>query len=194
LAHDDHPHPFDSQTRELVRRKAGQLARRAGFTAQDRDDLEQDLSVLLLKRWPSFDPNRGTPEAFATIVLNSGVANLLRDRLALWRRQGRIVSLQERATGPNGEEACLADSVPQGAPGSGHRPYRRLSDELARLAGHVREVLDRLPPDLRELAELLKEHSMADAARVIGLPRSTLYARRRKLREHFEAAGLTNFC
>lgn len=51
------------------------------------------------------------------------------------------------------------------------------------------EVLDRLPPDLGRIAELLKVMSLSDAARELGIPKTTLWNRLAVLRRHFAAAG-----
>jgi transposase-like protein len=53
--------------------------------------------------------------------------------------------------------------------------------------------MQRLPPRLAQLAEKLKEHSLAEAARQLGTPRSTLQGWVRQLRERFEQAELQHY-
>jgi RNA polymerase sigma factor (sigma-70 family) len=193
LANNDHPFGLDPCAAELIRRKAQHLVRRPGFSIQDYDDVAQDLTLLLLRRWPSFDPERGSPHAFITTVLRNAAANLLRDRVTRLRRQGRLCSLQDRVPGPDGRKIDRAETLGQEVAGARRRNYPRPSAEVARLGSRVMELLDQLPPDLRELAELLKEHPLAEVARILAVPRTTLYARTRRLREWFGHRGLPDF-
>ena len=48
---------IDPYAAGLIRFKARQLVGQAGFTASDRNDLEQDLILDLLRRLPKYDPN-----------------------------------------------------------------------------------------------------------------------------------------
>jgi transcriptional regulator of acetoin/glycerol metabolism len=64
------------------------------------------------------------------------------------------------------------------------RQFRPLgAAEAARLALDLAEVLSRVPPELRELADALAEAgSVKEAARALGMSRSGVYRRLRRLR------------
>ena len=54
-------------------------------------------------------------------------------------------------------------------------------------------VLATLPRPARELCERLKKDTVAEVARQMGVPRSTLRDDIARLRDHFRAMGLTFF-
>ena len=49
------------------------------FQPEDVEDIEQDLLLYVLERADQFDPNQGNHKAFVTRILQSGVAQMLRD-------------------------------------------------------------------------------------------------------------------
>jgi len=58
----------------------------------------------------------------------------------------------------------------------------------------VSRALSRIPPDLRDLAELLMLQPKRDAAREAGISRSTLYKRGLgRLRRAFDDTGLRSY-
>ena len=184
----------DAAVQALVRSKALRLSRGAGFRPQDAEDLAQSLLVGLLQRLP--DPGLGRERLLACVaraVEQVGV-NLRRDRRARKRDDRRVQSLGTLTPGGPGEgPAELADAVGQkdldARPGGGGRP----AEDRAALKLDVAAVLERLPPDLRALAERLTTQSVAEAARDLGLPRTTLNERVRLLRMRFERAGLKDY-
>jgi RNA polymerase sigma-70 factor (ECF subfamily) len=50
-----------------------------------------------------------------------------------------------------------------------------------------------LPDELRDLCERLRDDTMAEIAREMGVPRTTLYDRLSKLRDAFREAGLEDY-
>ena len=66
-----------------------------------------------------------------------------------------------------------------------------------RVANEIRMDLDRaiasLPDELRDLCERLRDDTMAEIAREMGVPRTTLYDRLSKLRDAFREAGLEDY-
>jgi hypothetical protein len=65
--------------------------------------------------------------------------------------------------------------------------------EASELAEATQRVISGLPRDLRRLCELLQRGTLADAARELGVPRSTLRYQLPRLRELFESAGLRSY-
>jgi RNA polymerase sigma-70 factor (ECF subfamily) len=177
-----------------IRHRARQLARTEGIAAQDIEDIRQDLIVDLLERLPKFDPAKATCNTFVARIIDRKVAKLIRDR-----------NCEKRD--PRREECSLNECIDDGEGGSVERVQtiaddeadRRLGrqarsdQETAELALDVEAVLKRLPDNLRRLCELLKTGSIADAARAMGVPRTTLHDHVKKLREVFEAAGMRDY-
>jgi len=177
-----------------IRHRARQLARTEGFAAQDIEDIRQDLIVDLLERLPKFDPAKATCNTFVARIIDRKVATLIRDR-----------SCEKRD--PRREECSLNECIDDGEGGSVEHiqtiaaeeadrwlgRQARPDQETVELALDVEAVINRLPDNLRRLCELLKTGSIADAARAMGVPRTTLNDHVKKLREVFEAAGLRDY-
>jgi RNA polymerase sigma-70 factor (ECF subfamily) len=162
----------------------------SGLTPQDREDLEQELTAKVLQRLGPLDPRRHH-EALLTVVVERLVANVLRDRRAEKRRV-RVRSLAAPAAAEDGpNELAAAVGRPEMNARLGVRP--RTDEELAQLAADVADVLAALPAELRALAERLKTKSIAEVARDLGVPRTTLYEAIRLLRMRFERAGLKHY-
>jgi len=164
------PADLDPAAAALIRRKAARLVGRAGFHRQDFEDLVHDLAVALLDHRHHYDPARGAWAPFAATVVSQAGAKLLRDGRAGkrdYRRRQRW------------DEDVVADQVVQrGCP----------AQDLAELLLDVAELLSTLPPELHTVAVCLQQGlTIAAAARMLGVRRTTLYGRLRQLRERFAA-------
>jgi RNA polymerase sigma-70 factor, ECF subfamily len=179
-------HDFQQLTdfaHNLIRQKARQLRRRRDFVRDDRADIEQELIARYLHRLPDFDPRRATLDAFAVLIVSHAVADVVRERRA--RRR------DERGTRRLG--AVDRDRLDERRrnPRLGRRA--RPAVEQTELALDVAEALERLSPDLRDVAERLKHWKVAEAARAAGVPRSTLSSRVRRLLQPLEELGLKGY-
>lgn len=194
MSHDRKETRIDEFTRKLIRRKARQLIGRVGFTKSDQADIEQELTLKLLKALSGFDPDQGHKNVFVTAVIERFVANLLRDKQAEKRDHRRVCSLN----------VVIADDEDEGPVELGDTVSRREQDarlgqaprdehDLAQLVLDMVEVIATLPSELRELAERLKTDSVSQVARDLGVPRTTLNGRVRELRRRFERAGLKDY-
>lgn len=152
----------------IIRRKACQMVGRAGLTRDDHDDLVQELAFRLWKSSLRFDPAQAHWKSFVTAVVERNVTKILRDRVAAKRDAGPREPLDPE-TGPVEESADLARTE---------------------LALDVAAVLAGVPTDLRDLADRLMTQSLSEAARALGVPRSSLQRRVGRLRRCFEDAGL----
>ena len=173
----------DRFARGIIRRKVRQLIDRAGFPRQDAEDLEQELLLHLLKSFLRFrDSHACHRNAFITAVVERAAALLIRRRNAKKRSSDNVQSLERLAAAGDGAADCDPSCV--NAPNTA---------EARELAHDVKQVIDRLPPDLADLAERLKHQSLAAIARELDVPASTLQRRRDRLRQFFRRAGLRNF-
>jgi RNA polymerase sigma-70 factor (ECF subfamily) len=160
----------------IIRRKARLLVGRAGFTAQDVQDIEQELLLRLLKSLDRFDPGQAHVNVFIATVVERSVAMLLRGRRAR-KRDAAVHSL----------DAQGADGGPAEPPD--HRDGSRGAERFD-LASDLAEVLRVLPEGLRHLAERLKVQTVSQAARDLKIPRTTLLRQVGRLRRYFEDGGL----
>jgi RNA polymerase sigma factor (sigma-70 family) len=174
---------FDPAIANLIRSKAARLRRCGWLNEPDLEDLSQDCRVELLRKLGRYDPSRGAIEAYAARVLKNFLANCLRNRVAQ-RRDPRSVTTLGEIDG--------SDRVPQVAKDRFRRD-RRSSLEQSDLSHDLLTVLGLLPPDLQDLALRLKYQSVAAAARELGIPRTTVQSRIRKLRVIFERHDLKEY-
>jgi RNA polymerase sigma factor (sigma-70 family) len=173
---------FDPAISSLIRSKAARLRGCAWLNEQDLEDLSQDCHVELLRKLGRYDPSRGAVEAYVARVLENFVANWFRNRVAQ-RRDPRSVTwlgaLDRIDCAPGGRDRFRRD--------------HRSSFDQADLNQDLLTVLNSLPPDLQDLALRLMHQSVAAAARALGIPRTTLQSRIRKLRTVFERHDLKNY-
>jgi len=92
-----------------------------------------------------------------------------------------------------GEKVELAQMISQGDLNTQRHRYPRSEEELSRLAQDLADVMAKLPDELRDLAERLKTQTRSEIARDMGIPRTSLGALIRRLRQQFEDAGLRDY-
>ena len=182
---------IDPYAVRLIKYKARRLIGQAGFTASDRDDLEQELILDLLRRLPKYDPRRARRNTFIARVVEHRIATLIEARKAGIRDYRRCqCSLNDRFEDENGRSVERAETLDQEdyllRTGAQSRP----SDELSALALDVATVLETLPPELRDLCRRLQAETVTEVSHDTGIPRSTLYGLIHKVRTVFEDAGL----
>lgn len=167
---------------EMIRRKARQLVGKAGITICDAEDIEQDLQVDLLERMPKYDSSKADLCRFVKKLIRNRISKLLRERLAKKRGNGHsIMSLNEMLGASEGNDVELSETI-----SDPRDPDGRIAERQA----IVSEVIEHLPPELRELCELLKTLSVSEAAAILKTDRANLYRRIRCLREIFSDEGL----
>lgn len=159
----------------FIRLQAWKLAGKYGFAADESADIRQELTLHLLKQWSNYDETKSEPTTFIATVINSKVRDMLRVQRAQLREEPLDDFLEEEL-----DEGIL----------DGIRGQPDISEfEQIDLRIDCEQVLSGLPPDLQEIAHLLKEMSVAAAARELGIPKTTLWRRVDVLKSHFEAAG-----
>ena len=182
------PNPQDNSLQQYLdyatsyaKRKANQLVDHFGFNKSDRADIVQELLLDLVRRWPHFDPTRGKPQVFIRRVLWARVSTLIKQKRALKRQFD-----YESATLDEEADNEVTNSFRTGLP-------ERIDQEYSDLASDVATVLAELSSEDRELCERLQSQPLAEIARELGIPRSTLADRLQKLRSQFEQAGLQHY-
>lgn len=193
MGHNDHDHRIDRFTHGIIRRKVNQLIGRAGFTEQDRKDLEQDIILRLLQSLPSFDADKAHRNVFTTTVVERYVANILRNKRAEKRDHRRVSSLNVTIASTEDGPTELSETVGQRELDNRRFCHPRSSEELLELAQDVANAVKELPEELQALTERLRSHSIAEIARETGIPRTTLYESIYELRRRFESTGLRDY-
>lgn len=171
---------------EIIRHKARQLARKAGFTQSDREDIEHELLIAVLERWPSFDASRASARTFVARIIENKAVSLVRAHLAAKRGIGRVTPLNGETE--NGVCDCDEDAVC-----ARRGIHSRPALEAVSLRLDVASVMANLPDDLRRLCKRLLHASVTDAARSSRQHRATLYRAIRELRKRFADGGLHEY-
>jgi len=175
---------LDDYAARLIKSKARQLVGKAGLTQHDQSDIEQDLMIDLLCRMQHFNPAKGKKTTFIARMVERRISTIFEARFAQCRDWRKCYSLNETIGEGDGWQGEIIDLL------SNDEDSDNLSDlELSSLKMDVERVLDRLPDDLKELCLKLKENTMSEIAREMGVPRGTLYGRIKKIRKAFLAAG-----
>jgi RNA polymerase sigma-70 factor (ECF subfamily) len=189
----DGPGDIDPDVRRIVRRKVREISSRRALGAEDRQDLEQELIRHVLRRLPAFEPARGHLRAFVKRVVERHATNLERDLRAAKRGPGVLASLDAQAQGADGRPVPLAETIAGRQQDARLGRSARPEAEQAELALDVAAAVAGLPPDLLAVAEALKRGSVTAAAAELGLPRTTLADRVRRLRQLFERKKLEDY-
>jgi len=159
----------------IIRTEVKRLRERGVIRRADAEDIASAVITQLLAAWPSFDPDRGPPEAFINQVVNTRLVSLLRERN----------SQKRRATT---EPIHASDDRPVDHSSSGEGSRRMIE-----LRVDLRVALDRLTPKQREICDQLMREAITPAARQMGVPRSTLRDAVARIREVFRDAGLEEY-
>jgi RNA polymerase sigma-70 factor (ECF subfamily) len=169
--------------RRIISHKARQLARAPGFTRSDRQDLEQELILELLRRLPGFNPRKANPKTFVAWTLDQKTKNLLRQHtfgLRDYHREER--SLNEQVISEAGVKVELSETITQEEPDRWRGRPERSPQEQWELAHDVKVMLDNLPEHLRVLCQYLKYDTVPGAARRMGVSERTIYVWLKKVR------------
>ncbi len=179
-----------SDLAESVASAAARLARELNDPAVDRDDIEQELWIRLYTGMPRHDPARGDRVRFARMLLKRHRATLTRARYAE-KRQTPTKSLEQPV---DGDGQIRIDAIVSGDRRLAELgQVRRAAVDHADMRIDVQSVAAALSPDQQNLVEELKSKSIAEAARQVGVPRTTLNDQIRVLRKPFEQGGMKEF-
>lgn len=184
---------LDRFTHGIVRRKVKQLIGRAGFTQQDREDLEQELLLRVLQSLPSFDPKQAHRNKFVTAVVERHVATILRNKRAEKRNDQLVASINVTVEVEGLGAVELAQTVSEDELAARLGRKRRSAEDLANLALDIAAVIAAMPKEWQELAERRKTQSMQEISDALGIPRTTLNETMQLITARFKRAGLREY-
>jgi RNA polymerase sigma factor (sigma-70 family) len=175
----------DSYAAFFIAYKAKILTRMPIFTLDDYDDLQQELMLAYLHAWPEFDPAKGDRRSFIKTVVNTKALMLVRDAERQKRWTGaRMVSLFT-PVGDGDDPTTLADVIDHES-GLWGSVFQEHSQTFAEQKLDIRRMLTAMPDDLRQTYQALSENSVSEAAILLGIPRTTMSSRLKKLRKFVE--------
>jgi DNA-directed RNA polymerase specialized sigma24 family protein len=181
----------DKFTRGIIRRKAGQIVKRAGYSEQDLESIEQALLTKVIEAMPSFDPQIAHRNVFVTTVVERQTGTLIRDGASPFRGQVQSLNVLVPVPGelPTDLQYTLEETVSDARLQLARKPVNELND----LASDLAIAISRLPEQWQRMLELRKTHSLPQVAEIMGVPRSTLRFWISQIAEQFEAEGLREY-
>jgi len=165
--------------RNLAGRKANAFVRRCRLAIDEREDVESQLVLTFIARWPKFDSERACIRTFASRVMDNELVSILRYRLA--GRRGHKVSggfLRDKY------DADFGDGL------AGPSITRRRLAEQQHFWLDIERALVPLPEVLLETAYALCSHTPTELSLVLGRSRTIVYERMRGLRKALLAASI----
>lgn len=175
----------DSYAAFFIAYKAKTLTRMPMFTADDFEDIQQELMLAYLHKWPSFDPDRGDRRSFIKTVINTKALMLVREAESEKRWTGaRNVSLSS-PVGAGDDPTTLVDIIDHER-GLWGDVFHDQSQDVVEQAMDIQRMLAAMPEDLRQTYRVLSEYSVSEAASLLGTPRTTISSRLKKLRKFVE--------
>lgn len=174
----------DSYAAFFVSIKAKVLIRTPHYTRDDLEDIEQELMLAYLLAWPSFDPDKGNPKSFIKAVINNRAAEMLREAEAQKRWTGlKTLSLSTPVT--DDTDSSIGDQITSDESLWGDVFSAQSHSAAEQKMDHER-MLAELPQDLRQTYRLLMDYSVTEAAELLGIPRTTMSSRLKKLKKFME--------
>lgn len=147
---------------DLAKQKANAFVRRCGFTAGEREDVQSQLLLSFISRWPKFDSERASVRTFASRVMDKELSSILRYHLAPCRTE---------------QDIPVADSHPSSA-------------ARGRFRVDLERALAPLPSAVQETALTLFWYSTVETAEALGCSRQIIQVRKRQIRDALVAAGI----
>lgn len=162
-----------------IHQEAHCLIGRFGLTAQDLDDIKQEITLRVLKELRRHDPSRASCDTFIDRVVRHCATDLVRYYGAHQRNsQGRLRSIDAGSSSEEAGATRFAD------PTSGEAIRQSdMRDDIATL-------LEGLSADDRLIAEALRHDSISTVAKALGVHRDHVYASMQRIRERAIAIGL----
>jgi RNA polymerase sigma factor (sigma-70 family) len=161
------PQDLDQDLKDLIRDKVPRLLGCAGYGPDDREEIEQELTVRFMLKLEASPACADFPGR----TLKQVISNITRDSRAQKRDGGRQASLNQPRRSQSGMVSTPADHLTED-----RRRHRSIVD--ADQAVDLREAMTRLPADLRVVVERLWEGwSVTEIARDLGISRATVYRR-----------------
>lgn len=171
--------------------RAARLAHAGAAPGLDTEDIAQELREEVLRRAEQFDPTRACFDTFVDRIIKNRIADLARQSQAA-KASRKTQSFETPILGENGEEGLtLADILSEASPTHGVDDFA--AKHGAGLKSDVAKFLASLCPSSRCIAITVSQGSVSDAARILGLHRSTIYERLSAIRKVAMAMGLAGY-
>lgn len=172
------------------RQVARNLVKDGIYARHDLADLVQELLVALLESRDTYDSAKARWTYFVKTVVDRKAVSLRRTQSAESRGNAlMIASLNVLVVDGEGQRVELAQQVCQQERGLRRGIEHADSQTQLERSLNVADIVSQLDEELATICRLLAEKSVAEVARELNIPRTTLISRLAKVRERFVAAG-----
>jgi RNA polymerase sigma-70 factor (ECF subfamily) len=180
--------------KKTIRHKARSLVGRVGFVKDDIEDIEQQMALDLIQRMPKFDRSKAMCATFVTHIVNHKIGKLIRHRTQKMRDYRReALSLNDFIDDSEGGIVERGYTISQDEVDLRIGRRHRTQQEEVMLRIDVSLAMATLPKDLKSIAKHLMTETFTEASKSLGIPRTTIYDARDRLRLIFENAGLNKY-
>jgi RNA polymerase sigma factor (sigma-70 family) len=168
------PRGLDPQISELIRHKVKRLVGNYGFRRDDVEDLQQELTMHVVKALKRYDATRASVHTYADRIVSSKIASIVAKATAQKRDPSKLRRLDDQ------DDDVLGS--------------RSLTQDQLDLAADVRVAVSCLPVDLLRFARLFETYSESEIVRRTGVTRQRVRTIRRRIGEHLRGHGLGPSC
>ena len=166
---------FDARTERIIRAQADKMVATGLFEQHEREDVENELRIVLAYEMAKYDPAKDRYTFTATILAKRGV-NAIIKRGNYLRDNPRPLSLDEPVNGESGE--TFLDIIPA----EDLREQHARETRRARAFRRTRQLLDILSPLDRRICEaVMKGVSIREIASREGMAVSSIHHRLRSI-------------
>lgn len=177
---------FGNYISRLISVKAHKLIGVAGFTELDKEDIEQELILDVIKRLKYYNPAIAKKETFIRHIVDNRIVSLIHERTSKSKDfRNCQKSLNDSIGSIEDDDDCemLENTTYEGfiRYWSGETLENESIDQMI----DIERLVEKLPPDLRVLYDNLLFKPIIEIAQEVGVHRTTLYKRLKKLRKWF---------
>lgn len=169
----------EAYVRDRIDYRVDRLVEKFHLDPSDRDDLSQDLALMLVQAMPRYDAARAKWRTFVCRVLNRRYRHILRGLMAA--ENGGPVTMGFGDFGEDFEETLVDPASVRDATID------------ADLRMDVEAAIASMPERLQVVARLLMIHSPSATAAILGVSPAAITRAMARIREHFREAGLQEF-
>lgn len=175
-------------------RAARQILKAGNMPAVDIEDIKQELFLHLLRRLPSYDPDRGELKAFITYTIDRRSPRVLDAMRAGGAECGMSVySLYEPVPGECGDCITREDAIDDQEYRLSVGTISRSAQEQAEMRADIHRVLRLLTPRHKDLCQRLMVKNINQVALEMGVSRQWIYSQIHRLRPIFSQFGMEDY-
>lgn len=179
----------------IIRAKARRLVGHGRFRSDDIPDIQQSLTLAVLKAIDRFDPSVADWAAFISTIVERRAAKLLNRRRSRTREHRyHVTSLSSLVPDEDGNQVPLGTQI-----GDEHREALTGKVQACPIAAgeivqSVQLAMRDLSPEQQQLCLELSESTLTEVARARGVSRRTLRGHVQKINDIFDRYGFQIFC